>query len=325
MKEKIKVIAVTGPTASGKSALALSLAKELDGEIISCDSMQVYRGMNIGTAKPTQEELAAVHHHMIDILEPTESFSAAEYAVLAERAIEDAWARGKVPIVCGGTGLYLEALRSARHGDPMPTLPAFREEMRALAEREGADALYARLCEVDAESAEKIHKNNLARVIRALEIYHATGKPKSVLDREASKENPRLSILNLTLTYHSRELLYRRIDIRVDEMMQEGLLEETKALLSAGALKKGSTASAAIGYKECLGALSGEMTESEAADALKLATRHYAKRQITWFSSKEHTPIYADGEEGMRQSSDILSDALAAVSAFLGDKRGNML
>lgn len=319
MDKRIKVIAVTGPTASGKSALALALARALDGEIVSCDSMQVYRGMDIGTAKPTREELATVPHHMIDVLEPNEAFSAAEYAVLAERAIEDVWERGKIPIVCGGTGLYLEALKSARHGAPMPTLPAFRAEMRALAEREGNEALYARLCEIDAESAEKIHKNNVTRVIRALEIYQATGKTKSQLDREASKENPRLSVLNLTLTYRSREALYRRIDMRVDEMMRAGLLEETKRLSLAGALKKGSTAAAAIGYKECIGALTGEITESEAADALKLATRHYAKRQITWFSSKEHIPIYADNAEGMREGKDILQDALEAARNFLNE------
>ena len=314
---KIKVIAVTGPTASGKSALALSLAERLDGEIVSLDSMQIYRGMDIGTAKPTRDEQAAVPHHMIDILDPDESFSAADYAILAEKAIADVAARGKTPILCGGTGLYLEALRTARHGESMPTDDAFRLEMRALAEKEGNAVLHERLRAIDPESAEAIHPNNVTRVIRALEIYRLTGKPKSVFDREAPKENPRLCVLNLTLTYHSRELLYSRIDARVEMMMKEGLLEETKRLLLSGALKRGSTASAAIGYKECLGALSGEMTESEAAEALKLATRHYAKRQITWFSAKEHTPVYADGETGMRRSEDILSDALSAARAFL--------
>ncbi len=319
MNEKIKVIAVTGPTAGGKSALALALAKELDGEIVSLDSMQIYRGMDIGTAKPSKEEQRAVRHHLIDILDPDECFSAAEYATLAEKAIEDIVTRGKTPIVCGGTGLYLEALRTARHGESMATDEAFRAEMRALAEREGNDALHARLREIDPESADAIHKNNVTRVIRALEIYHLTGKPKSVFDREAPRENPRLSVLNLTLTYLSRELLYNRIDARVEIMMREGLLEETKRLLSAGALKKGSTASAAIGYKECLGALSGEMTEREAAQALCLATRHYAKRQITWFSAKEHTPIYADTEGAMRPFEDVLDEALVAAREFLNN------
>ena len=279
--------------------------------------MQIYRGMDIGTAKPTKEEQAAIPHHMIDILDPDERFSAAEYAILAEKAIEDIASRGKMPILCGGTGLYLEALRTARHGESMPTDEAFRRELRALAEREGNDALHARLREVDRESADAIHKNNVTRVIRALEIYHLTGKPKSLFDKEAPKENPRLSVLNLTLTYLSRELLYSRIDARVDAMMREGLLEETERLFNAGALEKGSTAAAAIGYKECLGAIRGEMTEREASDALCLATRHYAKRQITWFSAKEHTPIYADGEGGMRPFEDILADALFASREFL--------
>ena len=317
MNEKIKVIAVTGPTASGKSALALKLAEALDGEIVSLDSMQIYRGMDIGTAKPTEAERSAVAHHMIDILDPDERFSAAEYAILAEKAIEDIASRGKMPILCGGTGLYLEALRTARHGESMPTDEVFRAEMRALAEREGNDVLHARLCEIDPESADAIHKNNVTRVIRALEIYHLTGKPKSLFDKEAPKENPRLSILNLTLFYRSRELLYSRIDARVEQMMREGLLGETKRLLDAGALKQGSTAAAAIGYKECLGAIRKEMTEREAAEALCLATRHYAKRQITWFSAKEHTPIYADCEDGMRATEDILADALAASREFL--------
>ena len=321
MDGKIKVIAVSGPTASGKSALALSLALALDAEIVCCDSMQIYRGMDIGTAKPTKEEQAAVRHHMVDILDPDDSFSAAEYAVLAEKAIEDIAARGKLSVVCGGTGLYLEALRSARHGSVMPTDPAFREEMRALAEREGNGSVHARLRAVDEESAALIHPNNLTRVIRALEIYRVTGKTKSLLDKEASKENPRLSLLNLTLTYHSRELLYKRIDERVDAMMREGLLRETETLLSLGFLKKNTTASAAIGYKECLGALSGEITAQEAANALKLATRHYAKRQITWFSAKEHTKIFADDGEKMRDGADILRDALSAVNEFLGEQR----
>ena len=320
MNEKINVLAITGPTASGKSSLAIALAKALDGEIVSTDSMQIYRGMDIGTAKATVEERREVPHHLIDILDPDESFSAADYAVRAEAAITDIALRGKLPILCGGTGLYLEALRTARHGEVMPSDPAFREEMRALAEKEGKEAVHARLREVDAESAEAVHPNNLTRVIRALEIYRVTGKPKSVLDREAPTENPRLSILNITLTYLSRELLYSRIDERVDQMMAEGLLAETRRLFEDGKLREGSTAAAAIGYKECLGAVRGEMTEDAARETLKLATHHYAKRQITWFSAKEHIPVYMDESGEMRSREDVLSELMTYAKEFLSSK-----
>ncbi len=320
MCKQQKMIALTGPTASGKTALALRLAQVLSGEIISCDSMQIYQEMDIGTAKATPSERLIAPHHLIDILSPSEPFSAADYAVRAEAAALDILSRGKLPILTGGTGLYLEALRSARHASDARSDPAFREEMRLFAEREGNDALHALLCAVDPESAEAIHKNNVTRVIRALEIHHATGKPKSVVDREASTENPRLKILNITLTFHSRELLYERIDRRVDAMMEEGLLEETRRLYEKGYLEKGMTASAAIGYKECLGAVRGEESPDEARAALKLATRHYAKRQITWFSAREHIPLYADEDGKMKDTEVLLSEALALVRAFLNEE-----
>ena len=316
-KSKIKVLAVTGPTASGKTSLAILLAEALGGEIVSLDSMQVYRGMDIGTAKATLEERARIPHHMIDILEPTEGFSAADYAVRAEACIEDIAGRGRLPILCGGTGLYLEALRTARHGAPMQADEDFRREMETLAEREGNESLHKRLSEIDPDSALAIHPNNRTRVIRALEIYHLTGKPKSVLDREASVENPRLSIFNVSLRFASRALLYERIDQRVDMMMREGLLEETRGLLENGLLLPGTTAYGAIGYKECLGALRGECSEEEASAILKNATHHYAKRQETWFSAKPHVPLYADRDGAMRPSHEVLAEALALAKDFL--------
>ena len=314
---KQKAIAVTGPTASGKTALAIALAQKFGGEIISCDSMQVYRGMDIGTAKATSAEQAAVPHHLIDIIEPTERFSAADYAVLAERAADDMKKRGVLPVFCGGTGLYLEAVRTARHGEEMRSDPDFRAEMAALAEREGKEAVYRRLCAVDAESAALIHPNNLTRVIRALEIYHVTGQKKSVLDSAASRENPKLSLLTLTLAFRDRALLYDRIDRRVDAMMKEGVLEETRRLYDEGKLLPGTTAAAAIGYKECLGAVRGEMTEDEAAACLKNATHHYAKRQETWFSAKPHVTLYADENGVVRPFEDILEEASEHVERFL--------
>lgn len=317
MEKRIRCLAVTGATAGGKTALAIQLALALGGEIISCDSMQVYRGMDIGTAKATKDEMARVPHHLIDILDPTEPFSAAEYAVLAEEAAVEISARGKIPIFCGGTGLYLEAVRTARHGEPMQSDEAFRAEMQALAEREGNEALHARLGEIDPASAENIHKNNVKRVIRALEIYHVTGRTKSESDSLAASENPRLSICNLFLDFRDRALLYRRIDARVEEMARAGLFEETEKLLREGKLLPGTTAAAAIGYKECLGALRGDMTREEALADLKNATHHYAKRQKTWFSAKPHIRIYADENGQMRDKADILAEALSHASRYL--------
>ena len=318
--EKVKCLAVTGATASGKTALAIALAEALDGEIISCDSMQIYRGMDIGTAKATREEQARVPHHLIDILEPTVSFSAAEYARLAEKAALEIASRGRLPIFCGGTGLYLEAVRTARHGAPMESDEVFRREMHALAEREGNEALHEKLRAVDPVSADAIHPNNVKRVVRALEIYHLTGRPKSESDEEASLANPKLSVCNLFLDFHERALLYERIDTRVDAMARAGLFEETERLLREGKLLPGTTAAAAIGYKECLGAILGGMTREEALSDLKNATHHYAKRQKTWFSAKPHICIYADENGSMREGKDVFSEALAHARAYLNDK-----
>ncbi len=317
ISEKIKALAVTGPTASGKTSLAIRLAEAIDGEIISCDSMQIYRGMDIGTAKATAEERARVVHHMIDIVEPDENFSAAEYAARAEACALEIAGRGKVPIFCGGTGLYLEAVRSARHGEPMASDAAFRKEMEELAQREGNDVLHARLAEVDPESAHAIHPNNRTRVIRALEIYHVTGRTKTQHDRLAQTENPRLSVLNITLFFHSRALLYERIDRRVEAMFAEGLAKETERLFRENKLLPGTTAYGAIGYKECLGLLRGECSEGEAAEILKNATHHYAKRQETWFSAKPHVALYADEDGRMRHADAVFAEALEIACSFL--------
>lgn len=313
----IHVLAVTGPTASGKTALALALAERLGGEILSMDSMQLYRGMDIGTAKATPEERAAVPHHMIDILSPTEQYSAADYAVRATEVIREIAARGRLPILCGGTGLYLEAVRTGRHGAPMAADPDFRARMHALAEEEGAQALHARLAEVDPVSAAAIHPNNVVRVVRALEIYHLTGKPKSEVDAAAATQNDELSILNLTLLFQDRELLYQRIALRVDQMMAEGLMTETERLWREGALAEGLPGAAAIGYKECLPALRGEESVEAAKERLCLATRHYAKRQLTWFCGHPHTPVYVDDEAGLRPKAALIEECEALARAFL--------
>ena len=286
--EKIKILCVVGPTASGKSALALELAKRLDGEIISCDSMQIYRGMDIGTAKPSADELERVRHHMIDIAEPDSDFSCADYVTLADKAIRECEVRGKLPIVCGGTGLYLDALLRGADFEDTVTDENVRAELFALAEREGVDALYAELEKIDPESAAAIHKNNVKRVVRAIEIYRASGIPKSELDRRSKLCGDRFDATVVGLRYNDRDILYRRIEKRVDIMISEGLEAETRALLDAGVFEKNRTAAQAIGYKELLGYVSGEETLDVAVDRLKMATRRYAKRQMTWFLAKDY-------------------------------------
>jgi len=284
-----KIIAVAGPTASGKSALALALAEELGGEIVSCDSMQIYRRMNIGTAKPTADELARVPHHLIDVCEPDEDFSCADYVALAARAIEEITSRGKLPIVCGGTGLYLDALLRKNDLAPDTVDEALRAELWARYEREGAEALWRELYEIDRESAEATHPNNVKRVLRAIEIYRTAGVTKTELDRRSLEGGMRYDACVLYLSYENREQLYERINRRVDIMIDDGLVEETAALRAEGVFEKNRTAAQAIGYKEILPYLDGHVSLAEAAEDLKTATRRYAKRQITWFSAKPYT------------------------------------
>ena len=288
MENRIKLPIIVGPTASGKSALALAIAEEIGGEIVSCDSMQIYRRMNIGTAKPTAEELGRVRHHMIDIVEPWESFSCADYARLADEAIRDIISRGKTPVVCGGTGLYLDALLRGGLPEIADSDEGYRAELCALLEREGAEHLHKMLEKVDPESAEAIHMNNTKRVIRALEIYHTSGRKKSELDRENSSFDGNYEPLAVGLFYPDRSVLYERIDKRVDAMIDEGLIDEVRALDNEGVFERSKTASGAIGYKELLGYLHGEAELSFAVETLKMATRRYAKRQCTWFFSKEY-------------------------------------
>ena len=280
---KIPVIAVAGPTASGKSALALRLCRDYDGELISCDSMQIYKGMDIGTAKPSLRERSEIPHHLIDICEPNVDFSAAAFAELAAKAIADVHARGKTPILCGGTGLYLDSVLKGVNFGEMDSDPDYRAELFAFAEKEGALALHEKLIALDPEAAKNIHPNNIKRVVRALEICRLSGMTKTEWDQNAVKNESPYSACILALDYKNRENLYARIHMRVDEMFGMGLEDEVRSLLNAGYLSPDTTAGGAIGYKELLGYLRGEMTKEEAANAIKTATRHYAKRQLTWF------------------------------------------
>ena len=224
-EKKIKVLAVVGSTASGKSALAVALAKALDGEIVSCDSMQIYRRMTVGTAKPTPEEQEGVAHHLIDFVEPDRAFSCAEYVECAKQAVNDIALRGKLPILCGGTGLYLDAFLRGGGFEETESDPAMREKLFAYADAHGNEALHARLAEVDSESAEAIHPNNVKRVVRALEIYHTTGMTKTEADRRSREIDSPYNATVIGLRYAERELLYERIYRRVDLMLEMGLLE----------------------------------------------------------------------------------------------------
>ena len=283
---KPQVIAVSGATASGKSDLALKLAKELDGEIICMDSMQIYRRMDIGTAKPTQEEQAMVPHHMVDIIEPTESYAVADYAVAAEQIVEKIASRGKQPILVGGTGLYLKALM---HGLSLGNASGdekIRERLYGIAdEPNGKFRLHQRLSEVDPVSAAKFHPNDIRRVIRALEVYELTGTPISQ-QKQAETERP-FQILPLAIDM-PRDLLYARLEKRVHLMMKQGLLQEVKNLLESGITPQMQSMQG-IGYKELIPVVQGTQTLETAVWQLILNTRHYAKRQGTWLRTEPKT------------------------------------
>ena len=305
----MKVIAIVGPTAVGKTALAIELAKRFNGEIISCDSMQVYRGMDIGTAKPTREELAMVKHHLIDVKMPDENFSCADYAVLAKKAIADIEKRGKTPIFCGGTGLYLDSVIEIPSFCETAKDEEYRAYLEAYAKENGNEAVHKMLAEIDPESAGATHANNVKRVIRALEIYKCTGVTKSEWDRRSKEVKPPYDATVLFLTCEDREEMYRRIDRRVDIMMAEGLMFEVRGLYEAGLLSPKYTASGAIGYKELLPAVTGDGTVDTGVAELKMATRHYAKRQLTWFNKKKnYHKIYVDKENLLERAMEILGD-----------------
>ena len=294
---KTRILAVVGPTASGKSALAIELAKRFDGEIICCDSMQIYKQMNIGTAKPDADELSEATHHLFDFADPFESFSCADYIPLAERTVDDIATRGNLPVFCGGTGLYLDRFLSGADFEATEIDDTFRREMENFARENGNEALHEKLREIDPESADEIHPNNVKRVIRALEIYKTSCRRKRELDRESKSFESNYEAIQIGIKYTDREILYNRINLRVDKMLEAGLLEETKCLMDAGVFEKNATAAQAIGYKELLSYFRGEKTLIEAVEDLKCATRRYAKRQLTWFNSHGNVIwLEADGK-----------------------------
>lgn len=279
------VIVITGPTATGKTALGAALAKRLGGEVVSADSMQIYKYMDIGTAKPTKEEMLGIPHHMIDCVSPFESYSAARYVKDASRIADDILSRGKLPVIVGGTGLYIDALIAgtdfARQGDS-----ALREKLLARYDELGGEAMLAELAAHDPVSAEKLHPNDKKRVVRALEVFLSTGIPLSRHDEETKKLPPRYRALKIALSFTDRTELYARIDARVDKMLSLGLIEEVRHLLDMG-LTDRHTAMQAIGYKEVCAALSGQCTMDEAIENVKRESRRYAKRQLSWLRHDE--------------------------------------
>ncbi len=317
---KRTALAITGPTASGKTALSLSVAETLDCEIVCCDSMQIYKEMDIGTAKPTPAERERVPHHILDFLNPCEPFSAEDYRARALPVCDGILSRGKTPMFVGGTGLYIDTVIRGSSPISPPSDSELTNRLISLADsEEGRARLWQRLKEVDPVSAEKTHMNNVRRVARAIEIYELTGVPKSELDRRSREVPADIAVGMITLDFHNRENLYSRVDARVDEMMRQGLPEEVRSLYERGLLDPSYTSAQAIGYKEMLGWIRGEMSFSDAIESLKLATRRYAKRQLTWFRNKADAyTLYVDREGGaMRPASELEDEAVAAASELI--------
>ncbi|MEG6522423.1 tRNA (adenosine(37)-N6)-dimethylallyltransferase MiaA [Desulfotomaculum sp. 1211_IL3151] len=278
------LIAIVGPTAAGKTDVAIELAKIINGEIISADSMLVYRHMDIGTAKPTFEEMQGIPHHMIDLVEPDEEFSVAMYQSKAEQLIDDITRDGHLPILVGGTGLYVRSVIDHYDFTPPAKENRLREELKSEAARVGAEAMHRKLSEVDPESAERLHPNDLRRVIRALEVYYQTGKTISEYQYIRKEDPPKYNLKMFGLTM-DRQLLYKRIEQRVDLMLEKGLVDEVKNLLKQ--YETWGTALQGLGYKEIVRYLKGECSLEEAAETLKRNTRRFAKRQLTWFRADQ--------------------------------------
>jgi len=305
---KQKLIVVAGPTASGKTGLAIEIAKAINGEIVGADSMQIYKYMDIGAAKPTATERKLAVHHMIDFLEPDEEYSVADYTEQAHKVIEEIASRGNVPVMCGGTGLYINSVVDDVTFGEIDTNYEMRAELEELANREGAEKLLEILAEFDEESAKKLHPNNLRRIIRAIEFYRTTGIPISEHQRMTKERESRYEPLMLCVNW-DREVLYERINTRVDIMLEEGLLEEVKGLMERGYTKELNSMKG-IGYKEVMDYLNGAISYEEMVETVKQSSRRYAKRQLTWFRRDERIKwLSADN---------AIAEAMELVRGFLG-------
>ena len=313
MEHQPKLLVICGPTASGKTALGVALAQALNGEVVSADSMQIYRRMDIGTAKPTAQERALLPHHMLDVADPTEAYAVADYAVAAEQVIAQILSRGRVPILVGGTGLYLKALMDGLSLGGAGGDERLRAELNALADEPGGkERLHARLAAVDPETAARLHPNDRRRVIRAIEVYEQTGVPMS-RQNHAAQDRP-FRVLPLALEW-PRDLLYARLETRVHRMMEMGLLSEVRALLESG-VAPAAQSMQGIGYKELIPAAMGQDDVNRAVWDIIVQTRHYAKRQGTWLRAEPRC-VWLDA----RDADGLLSKALALAQAFLNDTK----
>ncbi len=300
---KNKVIIVCGPTASGKTSLSIELAKRLNAEIVSCDSMQIYKEMNIGTAKPDLKERDGVIHHMMDIVSVCDEYNVSKFVTDAQNYIDQIINKGKSVIIVGGTGLYVDSLINNVNFFEFDNDEQYREQLMQIAQKDGGQALLEMLNKIDPESAERLHSNDFKRIIRALEVYKVTGKTQTQLHIE-SVRNRKYDPVYIALNYNDRQLLYDRINLRVDLMLKNGLVDEAKSLEK---LKLSKTARAAIGYADIFEYLDGNITLDEAADNIKQKSRNYAKRQITWFKRNPDTKwFYADEYD---YTNDLFDDA----------------
>lgn len=308
----IDLVVIAGPTASGKTALAVELCRRFDGEVISADSMQVYDTLRVGTARPSAEEQQGIPHHMMGFLPPDASYSVAKYAEQAHQAIRDVHARGKLPVLCGGTGLYIQAVTENLSYEEQPENRAVRDRLRERIIQEGGEALLAELALVDSQTAARLHPNDHGRIIRALEIVQTTGRTITEQNKESRREASPYHVCGLRLEFHDREKLYDRINRRVTVMLANGLIDEAEWLRTQ---PNTDTVRQAIGYKELEPYLNGEVSLEQAADALRQGTRRYAKRQLSWFRRcKDMYSIFMDDPDPVLQAVDV-------VTRFLGKEK----
>lgn len=304
--QKEKVIVICGPTASGKTALSIELAKQINGEIVSCDSMQIYKDMDIGTAKPTKEEMQGIKHYLIDFISPDERYSVADYKEDAKKAIREIIKKGKIPIIVGGTGLYVDSLIYEIEYPNIEFDEEYRKKLEKIADEEGLDKLYEKAGKIDEEAIKKISKNDKKRIIRILEIYHATGKNKTQQEIESRKKEVEYDYHVYALNWN-REKLYERINKRVDIMIEQGLIDEVKSIYEK--YSKFPTAMQGLGYKEVVEYLENKITKEDMIEKIKQETRRYAKRQLTWFRKNKQT-IWLDGEDKIQNNIKIILEGL---------------
>ena len=306
MKEKQKVIVICGPTASGKTDISIELAKKINGEIISADSMQIYKDMDIGTAKPTKEEMQGIKHYLLDFVSPEERYSVAQYKHDAKKTIKEILSKGKMPIIVGGTGLYVDSLIYEIEYSDIKIDEKYRKELEEIAEMQGLEKLYKMALEIDPIAMEKISENDKKRIIRVLEIYKATGKTKTQQEEE-SRKNPVEYDYKVFAINWDREILYQRINKRVDIMIEQGLIEEVKEILKK--YTKFPTAMQGLGYKEVADYINGNYTKEEMIEKIKMETRRYAKRQLTWFRKNKQT-IWLDGTNDIQNNINIILEGI---------------